>query len=130
MRVVLLLVGIGLMVGCGVQRTTIEGRWLSDKDKTMSYVESSGIQLSAVQKQFVDDVFGKLRLDITDNQITSTWVDGSIPTETLPYTYTRDGNVYIIRTEDRTSIVTIEGDCMWVGVDILEGMREYFCRVE
>ncbi|WP_342597374.1 hypothetical protein VKI21_02155 [Cyanobacterium aponinum UTEX 3222] len=131
-RAVMLLLGLSLMVGCGsVTSNELEGRWQSDKDKTLEYIQTSGLQLTKGQSDFVDKIFGKLTFDVREKDVTISWTDGSLPTETKSYTYTNQGNVYTVTIDGKDYIYTIEDDCMWVSVDEFnDDMREYFCRVE
>lgn len=123
----ILLIGL---VGCStLQKNELEGKWLSNKEKTISYIESTGL-LTAEQRAFLEPRYGKLMFEATPDEVTISWTDGLEPTRTVPYTYTKDGNRYTVNVDGQQFVYTIEGDCMWVAVDQLkQGMREYFCKV-
>lgn len=129
MRIAVVVGLMGLMVGCSspLSRNELVGEWQSNKRRTLEYLDSNQV-LTPQQRAFLEPNYGKLVFSATDTEVTISWTDGSSPTQTYPYTYTREGNKYTVNVDNRLFIYTMEGDCMWV--DLAGGLREYFCRVE
>jgi hypothetical protein len=118
---------IGLLAGCGVEnnQNPLVGTWLSNKEKSMSYIEKANTPPE--KKEFYENILGKLRHEVRENTITSSWIDGSSPTQTHSYTYVKEGDRVVLNSNGEVRVIIMEGDCMWVQLDI-EGSREYFCR--
>lgn len=130
MKRVGLLLCLTLLVGCSV-KNPLEGRWVSDKGKTIAYGESIG--LPQPQIDLIEQLGGNVYLEIKGNRVTGASLDGSLEPKSSEAVYKNSGGVEQLSYSDgtQTYTYTVEGDCMWVAIPQLkEGMREYFCRVE
>lgn len=130
MKRVMLLLGLGLLVGCTVQESNqnpLVGSWLSNKEMSIESIDSSG--LPEQKKQFYANLVGKLRLDFSSDVVITSWIDGSVADQTYSYTSVDEGYRVVVNSNGQIYVYTMEGNCMWVLLDVAGG-REYFCRVE
>ncbi|WPF87532.1 hypothetical protein WEU38_11990 [Cyanobacterium aponinum AL20118] len=129
-RVAMFILGMGLIVGCSA-KNPLEGRWVSDKEKTIAYGQSIG--LPQAQIDLIEQLGGNVYLEVKGNRVTGASLDGSLEPKSSEAVYKNEGGVEQLSYSDgtQTYTYTVEGDCMWIAIPQLkEGMREYFCRVE